>query len=482
MAALAILLTLVTGPTAALVSTNVPLGHWSYEVVDKLADYGLIESAMLTIKPLSRVEMARHIGQAVYTLEGMQDPPPLLVSLLERLKEEFQDELIAIGILDGSYAASALKPLEDPYVRYLYAKDKPDLENLRGDVFRAGSNFRAGLASRGRFLDTLAFYARPEYAAPATDGDVELIEGYGKAMIGPFEIEGGRDSLWWGPGCHGALLVSNNAEPFTLVKLSNPQPLRLPWIFRYLGLLKGQWFVAELEQDRDCPGAKLSGLRLALKPHPAVELGATRMIMFGGEGAPGTGWFDYVKSMVSLSEEEAANNELAGADGSLLLPLPQGLPLRSVKLYGDFMGEDTVHSAPSKWSYLAGLRLNDLLRTGRTDLRLEWAHTHPVAYKHYLYTSGYTYEGRIIGHFMGPNADDFFVQLSHYLTESVLVDLAYDELIRSGEDEEAVRHMLAAHLTVFPSSDWRLGAGYRYEKKRHDDDNHIVMLELVRRF
>jgi hypothetical protein len=185
---------------------------------------------------------------------------------------------------------------------------------------------------------------------------------------------------------------------------------------------------------------------------------------------------------MQFSEEQAEDNQLAGMDGSFLLPLPGSLPLRSVKLYGDFMGEDSVHSAPSRWSYLAGLQLNDILRTGRTDLCLEWTHTNPAAYIHNIYTSGYTYEGRVIGHFAGTNADDFFIQLSHYLTADILIDLAYDELVRSRKSEDVTRRMLAANLTMFPFTDWRIRAGYRYERKTNDDDNHVLALELIRRF
>lgn len=474
---------MTAAPARALVSTNVPLSHWSYAAVEKLADYGLIESSMLTMKPVSRLEMARHIAQARYALDEMEQPPALLAALLERLQREFQEELICIGVLDGSYAGSSLKPLEDPYVRYLYASGRPDLENERGDVFRRDSNLRAGFATRARLFDTFAFYAHPEYVTPTDEEHVALIEGYGKAMLGPFEVEAGKDSLWWGPGQHGALLVSNNAQPFTMIKVSNPQPLRLPWIFRYLGLLKGQWFLTELEEDRDYPGVNLSGVRLALKPHPAVELGATRMIMFNGEGAPQEGWLDYLESMTKFGTEEASNNQLAGADGSFLLPLPGSLPLRSVKLYGDFMGEDAVSGAPSKWSYLMGVSLNDIFRTGRTDLRFERAHTHPAAYIHSLYTSGYTYEGRVIGHHIGSDGDDIFVQLSHYVTSDLVVGLAYDQELRtrsSGVDDE--KYWIGANLTFFPSSDWRLRSGYRYEKMKDDRDNHVVDLELVRRF
>ena len=36
------------------------------------------------------------------------------------------------------------------------------------------------------------------------------------------ELTAGRESLWWGPGHHGALLASNNAEPISMLRLTNP--------------------------------------------------------------------------------------------------------------------------------------------------------------------------------------------------------------------------------------------------------------------
>ena len=64
-----LLLTVLASLCPALVSTNVPLDHWSYDAVDKLANYALIDSAMLTTRPISRIEMARHIGQAMHRLK-----------------------------------------------------------------------------------------------------------------------------------------------------------------------------------------------------------------------------------------------------------------------------------------------------------------------------------------------------------------------------------------------------------------------------
>ena len=333
-----ILLISLALPGPAQVSTNVPLDHWSYAAVDKLANYGLIDSVMLGIKPISRVEMARHIAQAMYSLGHSDSPPDILSTIVERLQHEFKGDLVQMGLLDGMYGGSFLKPIEDPYLRYLYATDTPELENMRGDLYGRHSNYRAGFASRARLSNIAAFYVHPEYQDGSFESDagVELIEAYGKVMCGPLEVQVGKDSLWWGPAHHGSLLMSNNAQPFRMIKITNPQPIQLPWVLRTLGPFRAEWFLAELEEDRDVPEAKLSGIRLNFKPHARWEVGLSRAVMFGGSGVPQVNLFDYSKMFLAMSEQ-AENNQLAGFDTSLLLPLAEipfarGLPLRSIKL------------------------------------------------------------------------------------------------------------------------------------------------------
>lgn len=494
-AVVSILTTALTLPSFAIVSTNVPLDHWSYAAVDKLADYGLIESSMLTIRPLSRIEMARHVGQAMLALEHMDDAPEIITSIVNRLKDEYEAELIFIRLVDGTHQESFVKPLEDPYVRYLYADRTPDLENIQGDEFQRKSNVRGGFATRGALWDWFGFYLHPEYAdSSQIDGDVDLIEGYGKVMVGPIEVEAGKDSLWWGPARGGSILMSNNAEPFTMVKLSNPQPIQLPWIFRILGPVKGQWFFTELEEDRDIPEAKFSGIRLNIKPHPAVELGVSRVAMFGGHGVPRVDLGDYAKMFVARSEEDE-NNQLAGVDASVLLPmnrLPLGemLPLRSVKFYADAAGEDEAGGLPSEWGILGGVSLNDLFKTGRTDLRIEYTDNHDaekanVFYTHSLYTSGYTYKGRVIGHHMGTDSRDVFVQLSHYLTNSLVLDLIYNRKTHDlSSQTNPTTDIYECDLTILGAGNWRAVTGYRYEKWEDADmdDNHVFQLQWIRRF
>lgn len=489
-AAYLILLTHSVSACFGMVSTNVPLGHWSYAATEKLADYGLIDGAMLTVRPITRIEMARHIGEAMERLEREPAQPKVLEAILARLEQEFRPELVVIGVIDGWQPDSILKPVEDPYVAYVYAQDTPDLENIRGDQFRQGSNYRAGFASRISLFRTVAFYAHPEYRGSdrAGHGDLDLIEVYGKVALSNFELQLGKDSLWWGPGRHGSLLMSNNAQPFGMIKLATPHPIALPWILRPLGLFKFSLFLAELEKDRDIPRAKLTGFRLNVKPHPNVELGASRTVMLGGDGAPPVSCTDYLQVFVPTSEQPETN-QLAGFDVSYLWRTWDFVPVRSVKIYADFAGEDEAGFLPSKWGKLVGVKLGDLLRTGQTDLRVEFADNHisgypNVFYNHSLYTSGYTYKGRIMGHHMGTDSRDLFVGLSHYLTQNVILDLTFDrQTHRLSSEDQAERNIFEGRVTLFAGPDWQVQSSYRYETyDGPEDDNHIVRLQLLREF
>jgi hypothetical protein len=474
---------------SASVSTNVPLGHWSYDAIDKLIGCGLIDSAMMTTRPVSRIEMARHIAEAIENSERLHQTNKIMSAILERLKSEFRAELAGLGATDGESVRSFIKPIEDPYLRFLYAEKPPNLENQRGDTFNANSNYRVGFASRMKFFDKVAFYFHPEYGnwPLDSDRDIELIEGYGKVVMWKLEVQAGKDSLWWGPGRHGSLLMTNNIQPLKMVKISNPTPIQLPWILRGLGPFKAAWFLGELERDRPVPNAKLTGLRLNFKPRPNLEFGLSRTMIFNGSGMPGVGLMDYIEMWLPQSEQ-VDNNQLAGFDVSFLMPLGSWAPARSVRLYADMAGEDEAGGLPANWGKLVGLQISDIFRTGRTDLRVEYANNHHpgepnVFYTHSLYP--YTYKDRVIGHHMGTDASDLFVQLSHYLTENLILDLKCDiQTAGLSSFTNPITDQFGFDITYFASKDWQLKTGYRYEHAENHitQDNHIFQFWLIREF
>lgn len=462
---------------SGFVSVNVPLDHWSYNDIDKLIGMGLIDGSMMNTRPITRLEMARHIAEADEKFQARcsdAEPDEIIKGILDRLKKEFNQELATLENVDGEPLHDFVKPVENPYVKYLYANSKPEIENNHGDQFDEHSNLRAGFTARAQVLDNFALNVHPEYpwSSQGPDRDMKIIEGYGKVGIGSFEIEAGKDSMFWGPGQHGGMIMSNNAEPFKMIKISNPGPISLPWIFRSLGPVKIIWFFTQLNKDRPIPKPNLTGLRIEIKPHPAFEIGFSRTMIFGGEGRPSYSFLDYLKAFGGSNEALSGNldnDQLGGFDGSLLLPVDSFLPAKSVKLYTEWTGEDEAGGFPQDFGIIYGAKFYDIFKTGKTDLTIEHADNHDpskpnVFYTHGVYRAGYTYDGRIIGHYMGTDARDLFIRLTHYFSSNIIMGLQYDKQISNlSSRPQPTFGRYQADVTYFTNDNWQIQAGFRHE-------------------
>ncbi|MGE5895050.1 MAG: capsule assembly Wzi family protein, partial [bacterium] len=238
-------------------ASNVPLDDPGYDVLRRLEAEGIVESSILTTLPLSRQEIVRLIREAE---KNAGSESGFIQQQIEFLKARFRDDIEAkkyikpLGALSGKYIYS---DQDDPAIVY----------NNDGDIYAKGSNIRAGLSSWAEF-GWFSYFINPELRYDEGDTDLILKNGYGVIHVLGLDLEAGKESQWWGPGYHGSLLLSNNAEPFTLVRLSNTNPVLLPWIFKYLGPLRFTAFATMLEEDRDFSHPYLWGMKINFKPLP----------------------------------------------------------------------------------------------------------------------------------------------------------------------------------------------------------------------
>ncbi|MEI8355911.1 MAG: capsule assembly Wzi family protein [Deltaproteobacteria bacterium] len=244
------------------------------------------------------------------------------------------------------------------------------------------------------------------------------------------DLMAGKDSQWWGPGYHGSILLSNNSEPLEFVRLTNPEPVVLPWIFKYIGPIRAAFFAGRLEKNRsDFSEPILWGLNVNFKPVSYLELGLERTAIMGGKGRSeslATWW----RSFTGVGENDGreSGDQRAGYYAKLTLPFKW----QPVQFYVEADGEDQRNSFPSKWAYLAGIYLPKIAGLERFDLRGEFSTNHigeypNVWYSHHIYTQGYTYKGRIIGHHMGSDSKDIFVEASYLIPGSYgRISLSYD--------------------------------------------------------
>ncbi|MGE4542903.1 MAG: capsule assembly Wzi family protein [Pedobacter sp.] len=434
-------------PVAAAPSPAVPLDSWVYPALDKLTGLGLISSSLQGDRPFSRAEAAR---QTIEAVESGQDHivPSIGQELVARLKKEFRQEIRELH--DGAeHAESYFKPIREMRFDYVF-RDGADsyypgtnarqfalLTNRDGLDYGENHNLEVSLSGDARWGKWLLVDWRPLLRAQE-DGNtgLRLRQGNVTLGLGPVELSVGRQSLWWGQGRNGSLVLTNNADPLDMIRLTNPTPVVLPWIFKYLGAFRFDLFTARLDDDRDVAEPYFGGMRIGLKPTSWLELGLCRTVMFGGEGRPGVGFDDFLTIIggENLSGAEDTSNSVAAIDVRIKLPF-----LWNAELYGELGGEDQADFAGflpffSKKAYLAGLYLPQIEPSGRLSLRLEYADTGMdtnIWYRHSQYTSGYTYQQKIMGHAMGGTAQDYFAELEAYFPLGLRMAFSLDHQQRS---------------------------------------------------
>jgi hypothetical protein len=499
----------LTPSAVAKVSVNVPLGHWSYDAIDKLKSLGFIHSDMRSTRPWTRMEMGRLILEADEKFQESSNSEEegkskgrneIIKAILDRLKGEFKADIDEVSAASG--VSSYLKPIEDVYFHYFYGNHDFDLENDKGQKLGEDSNIRLGFSAHGALWSHIGFYLNPEYRYSdgqfgGNDHELKIFEGYAKLEFFNVEIEAGKDTMWWGPGRHGSMILTDNAQPLKLVKLSNPKPVVLPWIFKYLGLFKFQWFWTELERNRAVPNAEFMGFRLNIKPAPFLELGASRTYQLGGRGSGVKGISDLTFSdWVQIIFEGNAGgdldvNQIAGIDGTLYLNnLDQWLRvIKSIEIWGEYYGEDEAGYWIADIGWVAGVKLGDLFLMGRIDLIFEYADNidpdeGPLWYNNSIYQSGYRYKGEVMGHNMDTEARDYFVRLENYLSPDLILGLDYnrqERLVHQDDRQDIDR--VDIDVTWQGIDSLRIETGYRYETidfpnqaAGDDQDNHILWL------
>ncbi len=513
-------------------SVNVPLDHWAYSALDKLDGFGLIHSDIQGTRPFSRNEFGRLIQEALIEKERLHmDLPSLPTYLLEKLQREFQRELGSLQSGDGRSADSRIKPLQEVQARYVYSDGEPRryrgyergskgmnategtpmVYNNDGITYSQHHNFSLQFSTVADFRDIASAYLEPIFLFREDDGrrgdfdetKADLLRGYGKLAPWNMELLVGRDSLWWGQGRHGDLVLSNNAFPLDMIKLSNPAPIILPWYFSYLGLFKYTFFLSRLEDMLVMsPGSPREpyitdvgffGYRLNFKPTPTFEMGFCITTMFGGDRQPGLGVKDYLGFFGIGTGANINMNQVAQFDFRFQFPF-----LRNMELYGTYGGEDSGWEYPEEAllgdiGYMVGIFVPRLTDDGRTDLRVEYTNnshrvdqTPGVWYGNSVYRGGYVNSGMILGHHMFGDADDLFVRVSRYLRNDLNVGLDYDYMCRGitlNPVQETV-HEFGADFTLDFYERMSISARYGFQtvenyNLREGEDRHNHLFTTV---
>ncbi len=452
-------------------SPNVPIDRRVYKDIDKLVASKLVSNVIYGQRPWSRNEIARIIAVALRNREAAdQSIAPngreslrwmYMDSVLEYLKKEYREELIEQGVIEGEKKTTSFRPLE--YVQAEYTFLDNDLRNIHdngqgrinavvspltayeeGRRYPDGHQLAVETESWLRASRFFSMYLRPRFQLSVTHGgDASLRpyvqQLYAKFAVPHFELEVGRDSIEWGQGEFGGVLLSNNARPLDLIKISNPSPSQLPWVFKHLGHWRYTFFVANMGPEREFPYAYLTGIKISLKPASFFEIGFSQLMLLGGDGSPGSYSAGGVirEFFGGRSSGRNRTNRQAGFDMRFFLPF-----LRNTQIYLDIQFEDDYYTSLEKLkfqfghlaSYHTGIYFPRLDYDGRMSLRLEYLHGSPYFYRHAPYVTGMALNGKILGNEVGPDSDAAYVTFSYDYSRDLWFSFLLKYELRDGDD------------------------------------------------
>ena len=427
-----------------------------YDFLDRMAAKKVIGGILKNSRPYSRGEVAT----ALAALDKRVSSGDARLSRIEQKHLAHLTRIFAVDLPDAVARNEAI---------YQYHDDEYLLQT-QGETYRFGLSMEAGetIVNRnqsdktqqtgyatllrptvtGQVKDNFAFYSDLKfyYLSGATFPDIPKTEAkVGQAGLGAttaalaisyvkfklpwFELLLGKENLSWGPGRHGALFISDNPLPMNMVKLN----AWYKWI-------KFSAFTSILGSDI---GKKyMSGHRLEFNLWDKVSLGICENVVYANRFETiYTNPFQ-IYAVTEIPSKIVGGESVSSPDNVLVSGDLDILLLRDLEFYGELLMDDfypnyglrSPFNWGSKWGILLGFYYVDPFSIPDTDLRIEYTFVNQYTYTHEPMDTTYTHYDAVIGHHIGADADDLFIDVRHWFTDKLRMAIGY-ELERHGEGD-----------------------------------------------
>lgn len=249
-----------------------------------------------------------------------------------------------------------------------------------------------------------------------------------------FEMQLGQDNLQWGPGYHGNLLISENPIAWDMLKLQ--ATFKNVTFTGFTGVLE--------DMAGDINQKYISGHRAEGYFWDRFGFGISEVVVYGNRFEPG-----YLNPVnIYLINEQTisrADSRAPGSGDNVLASVDMRLRVvDNVEIYGELMFDDGDPFASfkhwdTKFGVLGGIYLTDAFGIADTDLHAEYAFINQYAYTHENPVNVYKHFTSVIGHHIGTDADNLWVQLRRRWTDKLESVFTYD-LERHGSGDIDKRH------------------------------------------
>jgi hypothetical protein len=471
------------GKTWAVASNNISLDSPVYGYLEKLASFGLLESDIKGIRPITKAEAARLLAEAERMRAEEKDGdriyhgkdfeisirhyPPVkdepaggafVDEILQELRHLLEREISLQEKPDEAPFLDA-RPVSDFRVRYVYLNGAPrsyerKVHDPGGDgVFGIGAGLRPDTPTAIAYQHGTEGTPLLENNEGVTYGrknniDVRFssevfVGGYFSALVEPMflyeqkgEVAQGRLNKGYAKLGGGLLelevgrdanwLGLGDREGITLTNNAvNFDLVKLsspePLDARFLGALKYTLIVSRFD-DNVFRGIERRPFFMAAKISVKPLSDVEIGLNLGRQvGGPGVdnSLGATVRGLLGGLDNDNSNS-LAGLELRLRIPF-----LRNTEIYGEFSGEDAAAFWPIVDSYVGGVYIPRLTDDGKNDLRFEYFFGNNILYTNSTFPGGYIYRGMPIGNSQGGASQDFFFRLRHWFSVRHTAALEY---------------------------------------------------------
>jgi hypothetical protein len=240
------------------------------------------------------------------------------------------------------------------------------------------------------------------------DYTADFRRAYVSYRRGRFEALFGRQSLFWGPGYGGSLILSDNSPAFDMLLLSARfGPVKA---MAFSAMLDKMWGEHGNPPYRYLANRYLSGHRVDWVVNDRIELGLSELVLYGGD-VRGielqyiNPLLPYYATQWNSATDRRDDNVMACAEFAVR-------PVDGLKVYGQFLVDDFSYGGgdPNALGYIAGFYLSDPLGLSGADFRAEYTRVDSWTYTHLEPDKQFTHYGWVIGHELGPDADQLLVE------------------------------------------------------------------------
>lgn len=443
-------------------STNVPLNHWIYNLLERWQAMGYIEYTFEGSKPFSRMETAGYLKQ-VFTAyrEHPQRFDRFDVQYLVYSSQEFQEELSQLQTpLPEASPVNRFRDIKEwpgisvLWPSFLYGNNRNFLSSSRRDfslfvdplaqvsrdkflssrdTVKTMNRTSNGFLFRGSLGGHLGFYfmltdnhlrqepplngfeVQRESGLPYLQfnddrsADFDENVAYLTLSLKYVSFLYGRDYNQWGVGHSGNLILSTNAPVYDQLK----------FIVHY-GRFKLTHITAALEyipvegrrriNQTESLNVYWSGNRVEAYAGKGINLGFSQSIVYGNRSLqPG-----YINPLAFFASIEHYYGDRD--NGAFSLDFSWRM-LSGLKIYGEWLVDDITTTKlgsdffGNKFGYQAGVFWVDPLQFAGSDLLIEYTRIKPYVYSHSLQDyNKYKHYDTLLGHPIGPNSDLWYLR------------------------------------------------------------------------